>query len=164
MPLDISQVNFELNERIRTHFEGRFAEVRAIETPYGQVGELMYHIFEDVNFWTNKLTGNSIQLKNYADLLTEEQFFEEWTKADQRLLKYFKENKNTIDHSKKISLKFGSGKEWLVSIDDIFMHMSHHTFYHRGALGTAVRMLKLSPLPPSNWLDIVIEKIKSGSY
>jgi len=80
------------------------------------------------------------------------------------LLDFFEKNKSTIDYSKKIMMRFGSGKEWWITTEDLLMHMSHHAFYHRGALGAVVRLNNLEPLPASNWLGVVIDKIKGGEY
>ncbi len=164
MVVDIANVNFELDERIRDHYKGKFDENRRIMTPYGELGEIMYHIFDDVNFWVNNITGVTEELRAYAELTTEKEFFDEWNKVDKRLLDYFEKNKNSINYKQKISLKFGSGREWHITIEDCLMHMSHHSFYHRGILGAAVRMTNKEPLPSSNWLDIVITNIKNGTY
>jgi len=70
-------VNFEQNELIRKHFKGKFSEIRIIKSPYGEIGEIMYHVFEDVNFWVNTLSGVTLELKSYENLTTEEDFYNE---------------------------------------------------------------------------------------
>ena len=75
------------------------------------------------NGWTE-------EMPTYAKLSTEKEFFDEWVKVDRRLLDYFDKHKYTIDYKQKISLTFGSGREWHITIEDCLMHMSHHSFYH----------------------------------
>ncbi|MFW9929041.1 MAG: DinB family protein [Candidatus Thorarchaeota archaeon] len=164
MTLTIAQVNYDLNENIRKQCNDNFNEIRKIMTPYGEIGEIMYHLFDDVNFWMNNLTGVNYELKNYNDLTTKKEFYDEWTKADKRLVDYFEKSENNIDHKKKIRMVFGSGKEWFITIKDILMHLSHHAFYHRGVLGAVIRINNLPPLPSSNWLTEVINSIKEGKY
>ena len=140
-----------LNENIRNHFEDSFDQVRTIKTPYGEMGEIMYHIFESPNIWINFLTNKTIEVKPYNELTTKELFYAEWKMVEARLTKYL-ENSKELDYGKRMHIKFeDDGFEMDTSIEELLMHISHHAFYHRGTVGALARENNLAPLPSSNW-------------
>ena len=47
--MKIATVNLKLNSRVRNHFKDNFSDIRRISTPYGELGEIMYHIFDSVD-------------------------------------------------------------------------------------------------------------------
>ena len=144
-------VNYKLNNLIRSHFKDNFDEIRKIKTPYGEIGQIMYHIFDSHNFWINQLMNDNYELKDYFDLNTEKEFFDEWIKVDKRFIGFTETNTEKVNYKKEINVIFAPGEELMMTIDNIIMHMSHHSFYHRGTLGAVIRMNNLPPLPNSTW-------------
>lgn len=144
-------VFFKLNENIRNHFEDSFDTIRTIKTPYGEMGEIMYHIFESPNIWINFLLNETIDVKPYNELTSKELFYDEWKMVEGRLQKFL-ENSKDLEYGKRMHIRFeDDGFEMDSSIEELLMHISHHAFYHRGALGALVRENNLPPLPSSNW-------------
>ena len=125
--------------------------MRRLKTPYGELGELMYHIFDSPNYWLDHLTKEVMPLKDYKDITSVAEFYEEWKKVDERLIKYLEENDGKINYKLIVHIVFEPGNEADIRIEDILMHISHHSFYHRGQLATIVRNTNLEPLPMSNW-------------
>ena len=146
----IGLVYFRLNENIRNHFEDSFDKIRTLKTPYGEMGEIMYHIFDSPNIWLNFLTGETIELKPYNKLTSKKLFYDEWKMVEERLQKYLEYSKE-LDYGKRMHIVFDDGFEMNTSIEELLMHISHHAFYHRGTLGVLVRENNLPPLPSSNW-------------
>ena len=151
----IGIVNYKLNERIRNHFKNNFDEIREIKTPYGELGELLYHIFDSPNFWLDIITNEKVALKPYTELKNCDEFYTEWRRVDVRLQDYLANKKEAIDYSRKIHVSFGPDEEFNTSVEELLMHISHHSFYHRGMVGALVRMHNLPPLPTSNWFFMI---------
>lgn len=149
--MKIVEVNLRLNNKIRNHFKDNFAEVRKIQTPYGELGEIMYHIFDSADYWLDIMLAEKSTLKKYADLTTKEEFFKEWERVDNRLLTYVEKNNSKENLKRTFHVKFTPETEFDTTVEDLLMHISHHSMYHRSTLGVLIRINNFPPLPHSTW-------------
>ena len=151
--MKISTVNIKLNNKVRNHFKDNFSEVRKILTPYGELGEIMYHIFDSVDYWLDKMFDEESKLKKYGELKTKEDFFKEWERVDNRLIRYLETNDNNTKQNleRTIHVNFTPDVEFDTTVEDLFMHISHHSMYHRSTLGALIRINNFPPLPNSTW-------------
>ena len=151
----ISLVFHRFNENIRDKFKDNFDQIRKIKTPYGELGEILYHIFDSRKVWLDFLTEKEVKLRPYADLNTRDEFYKEWEMVEKRLQDYIDSVKDPNDYKKKIHVFFEPGEEFNTSAEELLMHIHSHAFYHRGTVGALVRMNELNPLPSSNWFFVL---------
>lgn len=144
-----------LNENVRKHFTDNFDQIRRIKTPYGELGEILYHIFDSPNVWINYLSEKEVILQPYNDLKTRDEFYNEWKMVEKRLLDYIDTIKDPGTYKKKMHIVFEPGEEIDTSVEELLMHISHHGFYHRGTLGAIIRVNGITPLPSSNWFFVL---------
>ncbi len=148
----IATTNKQLNDSYREYFNNKFEAIKVLNTPYGELGTIIYHMFDATNRWLNRILNEENKIKSYIDLGSEQDFFNEWIKVDNRFISYAKQN--SIDYNKIIHVVTSSGEEINLSIEDALLHISHHSFQHRGHLGALVRIHTLDPLPGLDWVDI----------
>ena len=93
------------------------------------------------------------KLKQYSDLSTKEEFFKEWERVDNRLMTYLEsDNNNTKENlTRTIHVNIAPDVEFDTTIEDLFMHTSHHSMYHRSTIGALIRLNNFPPLPQSTW-------------
>ena len=147
----IAFTNNLLNNSFREYFKDDFENLRTISTPYGEVGTILYHIFNGTNIWLNRIANENALIGSYDDLRSKKEFFSEWIKVDQRFMNIIQNYK--IDYTKILQIKTKSGNEYKISVEDALLHLSHHNFQHRGNLGSIIRLNDLKPLPGLDWID-----------
>ena len=152
LALKIAVTNKELNDSFRDYFKDNFDKMKMIQTPYGIIESVIYHMFLASNIWLGRIANEKFPIKKLADLTTNEMFFEEWSNIDVRFVEYCK--KNDLDFEKVIDVKTLDGNEFKLTVEDILLHISHHSFLHRGHLGTIIRIHNLKPLPGLDWIDV----------
>ena len=149
--VDLALVNLNLNNKIRLSIKDDFATIRRTNTPYGELGELIYHMFEAINVWLDRITKNVISLSDYSKDLNDDSFFNEWIKVDKRFLDYANNLSNKVNFEDLIFFRNRSGESFQIPLQDILMHISHHSFYHRGQIATLIRINNFNPLPDLDW-------------
>lgn len=147
----ICSVNYYLNNKIRKHFRDNFDEVRTIQSAYGELGEIIYHIFDSANYWLDIMSGQEELLQSYEELKSPRDFFTEWEKVDKRLIEYVEQNNSKENLTRTIHVQFSPEEEFDTTVEDLLMHISHHSMYHRSTLGALIRIHGLDPLPHSTW-------------
>lgn len=152
LALKIAITNKELNDTFRDYFKDNFDETKMIQTPYGNIESVIYHMFFASNIWLGRIANQQFEIKKLGDLRSTQEFFTEWIKIDSRFVEYCKTH--DIDYDKIIDVKTLSGEEFKLSVEDILLHISHHSFLHRGHLGAIIRTHNLPPLPGPDWVDI----------
>ena len=149
--LDIAQVNLNLNVKVRKGIEKEFDQIIKISTPYGELGEIIYHLFSAIHVWTNRISDTQFTIPEYKDLTNKELFYNEWIKIDTRFINFAKMYGAKLNYSKQVSYKTKSGNQYETIVKDIIMHMGHHSFYHRGQIALILRLHNLQPLPNLDW-------------
>ena len=149
--LDIAQVNLNLNVKVRKGIEKEFDQIIKISTPYGELGELIYHLFSAIHVWTNRISDTQFTIPEYKDLTNKGSFFKEWITIDSRFVDFAKMYGTKLDYSKKILYKTKSGNKYETTVKEIIMHMGHHSFYHRGQIALLLRLHNFQPLPNLDW-------------
>lgn len=148
----IAVTNKELNDTFRDYFKVNFNETKLIQTPYGSIESVIYHMFFATNIWLGRIANQQFEIKRLSNLTTNQDFFNEWLKIDTRFVEYCQTH--DLNYDKIIDVKTLSGEEFKLSVEDILLHMSHHSFLHRGHLGTIIRINNFPPLPGPDWIDI----------
>ena len=158
----IALTNNMLNESFREYFNDNFENLRTIPTPYGELGTILYHIFKATNVWLNRISSQNVEMKSYKELITKQEFYDEWIKIDQRFLTLAKET--VFDYTKVLHVTTSSGDQFTVKVEDALLHLSHHSFQHRGNLGSIIRLQNLEPLPGLDWIDAnLIERFNTSN-
>lgn len=147
----IAVTNKLLNDSYREYLNEEFETIKTITTPYGDVGSVIYHMMFATNVWLNRISKEKGNMKPYTELKSKDVFFEEWLKADTRFVDFT--SNNSFDYAKIIDVKTLDGQEFKLSVEDILLHISHHSFLHRGHLGAIIRINNLKPLPGLDWVD-----------
>jgi len=102
----ICTVNYNLNNKVRNHFKDNFDEIRTIQSAYGELGEIIYHIFDSANYWLDIMHGQEQLLQSYDELKTPTDFFNEWEKVDKRLIEYVDHNNSKENLTRTIHVQF----------------------------------------------------------
>ena len=158
----IALTNKMLNESFREYFNDDFENLRTISTPYGELGTILYHIFKATNVWVNRISGQNAIMRSYEELITKNDFYDEWIMVDQRFVTLSKETE--FDYSKMLRVTTKSGEDFTVTVEDALLHLSHHSFQHRGNLGSIIRSQNLKPLPGLDWIDAnLIERFNTSN-
>ena len=132
-----------------------------LETPYGTLLQLTIHLMSAINHWFDffdqKFTidwkDDKIDYTNWQDILelwksTDERFeniVDSFT-TDESFEEYFEYSHNIKDHYK---MKFS----------ELFLHLSCHSYYHRGQLVMFFRQKNLRISPPVDADDFFKIKI-----
>jgi uncharacterized damage-inducible protein DinB len=149
--LDLALVNMNLNNKVRTGIKDDFNKIRTLETPYGELGHIIYHLFEAVHIWLNRITNNYLEIKSYNELSEQNEFFNIWKSIDKRFISYTENIGSSFDYNKIIIFNKKSGDVLQMLLGDILMHISHHSFYHRGQIATLLRINNFIALPDLDW-------------
>lgn len=148
LALKIATTNKEINDTFREYFKDNFDKTKIIQTPYGTIEEVIYHMFFASNIWLGRIANEQFKVKKLEELSTKEEFFDEWSRFMEYCLKH------NLDYEKIIDVKTLDGEVFKMTVEDILLHISHHSFLHRGHLGAIIRINNLNPLPGPDWVDI----------
>ena len=152
MILSLVKINIDANEKTRQVLGPKFDELSNLETPYGHFTKFVYHSFWAINLWLDRLTAGQEKFvsKLISDLRAKNDLFSEWKRTDQRWINYVKNLPKTTNFEQVIHYQSTSGRSFTTPLKDILVHMSHHSFYHRGQLALLLRLHGKTPLPPTD--------------
>jgi len=148
----IALTNKEVNDTFRDYFKENFDKTKIIQTPYGTVESVIYHMTQATIIWLGRIANEKFELKKLSDLKVSQDFLDEWLTIDSKFVDYC--DTHDLDYEKIIDVKTLDGVEFKMTVEDILLHISHHSFLHRGHLGTIIRLNDLKPLPGPDWVDI----------
>ena len=156
LALKIAVTNKEIIDSFMEYFKHNFDKIKTIPTPYVTIEYVIHHMFIACNIWLGRIANEQFKVKKLADLSSKEEFFDEWSKVDSRFVEYCQTHK--IGYEKIINIITLDGDEFKMTVEDILLHISHHSFLHRGHLGTIIRINNLKPLPGLDWVDVNMQR------
>jgi uncharacterized damage-inducible protein DinB len=121
----------------------------SIKTPYGTIMDLTIHLINTINHWLDFFDDyfkfprgeEDFDYNDFIDVL------KLWEQTDKRLedvIEAFDENEFedyfTYSHDKV--------EQYKIKFCDLFLHLTCHSYYHRGQLALIFRQHDLAPLPP----------------
>ncbi len=113
-----------------------------LKTPYGTVFDLVIHLFNAINHWLDYIDTEytfprkdpDVNLSDWSVTLNL------WKKTDHRWIK-------VIESLEEFTSSFGNHK---MIVGEMFLHISHHSYYHRGQLAMFFRQHHLPKFPETD--------------
>ncbi|MHA2365732.1 MAG: DinB family protein [Candidatus Hodarchaeales archaeon] len=134
--LKLAEMNLWANTEFRNSMKNIEQKELRIKTPYGTLVDLVIHLFNAVNHWLDIIDnkykfqrkGPKIDYNDWLQVLTL------WKKTDQRLIQVIKSN--NVNLTKFLP-------QHKMTLGEMFLHISHHSYYHRGQLALLYRQNNL---------------------
>lgn len=143
--LKLANLNFWANNKTRQNIETIKPRDLQLKTPYGSLSDLIIHLFNAVNHWLDYIDVKYAFPRRTPDIDFQDwsQVLSLWKRTDTRLIQVVD---SFIDDS-----KFEEIVEKLeMTIGDMILHLSHHSFYHRGQIAMFIRQKELGKLPDTD--------------
>ncbi|MFX0150949.1 MAG: DinB family protein [Candidatus Hodarchaeota archaeon] len=151
--IKLARLNMWANERFREVFKDLKLNDLQKETPYGVILDLIIHNFEALNVWLERMEKKPLveKRKTSADYNSVSEVISAWNETDQLFLQVMKSFQDDEDFNRKIEYRRrGEETTYQVALGDVILHMSHHSFYHRGQLALLLRQYGYKPAPPTD--------------
>ncbi|MFX0051329.1 MAG: DinB family protein, partial [Candidatus Hermodarchaeota archaeon] len=135
--IKLARLNMWANERFREVFKDLKLNDLQKETPYGVILDLIIHNFEALNVWLERMEKKPLveKRKTSADYNSVSEVMSAWNETDHLFLQVMKSFQDDEDFNRKIEYRRrGEETTYQVALGDVILHMSHHSFYHRGQL------------------------------
>ncbi|MFV2015127.1 MAG: DinB family protein [Candidatus Heimdallarchaeota archaeon] len=133
------KINQWANSLFREHLKDKFDELKTLETPYGNFGELVYHISGAVYFWFKRFGKFDFEIKRMNEITSTHELFSQWEVIDQKFVEFI----SSVDDSEsrqKLSYITSKGKKFEIELDKIVLQLNNHSYYHRGQIAYFSRL------------------------
>lgn len=143
----LADLNYWANEKLRITIEQLNREDLETKTPYGLLRELIIHLFNSINHWFDYIDiENYIPRKdsdiNYFNWVEIKKL---WIATDERFMNFVL-NINDLDEFNN-RFSYHEDPSYSIAWGELFLHLSHHSYYHRGQIAMLLRQNNLIKAP-----------------
>ena len=144
-----AKLNSWANNILRENMESLTFDDLEIKTPYGTIHQLTVHLINTINHWLDFFDEyfkfprgeDDIDYSNWLDVL------KLWEDTDKRLedvIEDFDEN----ELEDYFLYSHNNVEQYKMKFCDLFLHLTTHSYYHRGQLALLFRQNNLTPFAP----------------
>ncbi|MHA2296599.1 MAG: DinB family protein [Candidatus Hodarchaeales archaeon] len=150
--IKLAKLNSWANDELRKVMGEFNSEMLKLGTPYGTIHDLVIHLINAINHWLDFFdydhyiprSNNDIDYNNWNEVLTL------WKKTDKRLSSVIETFNEEEGFEREFIYSHNREKHYRMSFGDLFLHLSHHSYYHRGQLAMLFRQNDLRVAPPTD--------------
>lgn len=148
----LSKLNNWANSQFRTVMQEFSPADLQIQTPYGSIRKLTIHLISTLNHWfdffdtTFAITWRKPEFDYHHWPIV----LELWTNTDARFEQIIDSFPDAIAFDQLFSYSHNKQELYQMQFGELFLHLTTHSYYHRGQLALIFRQQDLPIAPPTD--------------